>query len=57
MQVRGILEEPDGWIRRKLRCVLWRQWKRTFTQVKRLMRAGLDEVRAWESATNGRGLW
>jgi RNA-directed DNA polymerase len=24
-QVRGILEELDGWIRRRLRCVLWRQ--------------------------------
>jgi len=56
-QVRGILEELDGWIRRKLRCVLWRQWKRTFTRAKRLMKAGLDEARAWTSATNGRGPW
>ncbi|MFU8859010.1 MAG: group II intron maturase-specific domain-containing protein [Cyclonatronaceae bacterium] len=56
-QVRGILEELDGWIRRRLRCVLWRQWKRTFTRAKRLMKAGLDEARAWKSATNGRGPW
>lgn len=56
-QVRGILEELDGWIRRRLRCVLWRQWKRVFTRAKRLMKAGLDEVRAWTSATNGRGPW
>jgi len=56
-QVRGILEQLDGWIRRRLRCVLWRQWKRTFTRVKRLMKAGLDEARAWKSATNGRGPW
>jgi RNA-directed DNA polymerase len=56
-QVRDILEELDGWIRRKLRCVLWRQWKRAFTRAKRLMKAGLDEARAWMSATNGRGPW
>ena len=26
-EVKGIFEELDGWIRRKLRCILWRQWK------------------------------
>lgn len=55
--VRGILEDLDGWIRRRLRCVLWRQWKRNATRAKRLMRAGLGESRAWTSATNGRGPW
>ncbi len=56
-QVKGVFEELDGWIRRKLRCILWRQWKRTFTRAKNLMRRGLDEVRAWKSALNGRGPW
>jgi RNA-directed DNA polymerase len=27
-EVKGIFEELDGWIRRKLRCITWRQWKR-----------------------------
>lgn len=56
-QVKGILEDLDGWIRRKLRCLLWRQWKRPFTRMKSLKRAGLAEERAWRSATNGRGPW
>ncbi len=56
-EVRCVFEELDGWIRRKLRCILWRQWKRAFTRVKNLKRRGLDEVRAWKSATNGRGPW
>jgi RNA-directed DNA polymerase len=56
-QVKGVFEELDGWIRRKLRCILWRQWKRTFRRAKNLMRRGLNEVRAWKSATNGRGPW
>ena len=25
-EVKGGLQELDGWIRRKLRCLLWRQW-------------------------------
>lgn len=27
----GIFEELDGWLRRKLRCLIWRRWKRGFT--------------------------
>ncbi len=56
-EVKGIFEELDGWLRRKLRCLLWRQWKRNFTRAKALMRRGLEKVRAWKSATNGRGPW
>jgi RNA-directed DNA polymerase len=56
-EVKGVFEELDGWIRRKLRGLIWRHWKRTITRAKGLMQRGLDEVRAWESATNGRGPW
>lgn len=56
-EVKGVFEELDGWLRRKLRCILWRQWKRSYTRAKNLMRRGLAEDRAWRSATNGRGPW
>lgn len=51
------LEEMDGWIRRKLRCILWRQWKRPYARAKNLMKAGLMEERAFRSAFNQRGAW
>jgi RNA-directed DNA polymerase len=56
-EVKGVFEELDQWIRRKLRCILWRQWKRPYTRAKNLMKRGLVESRAWISATNGRGPW
>ena len=56
-EVKGIFEELDGWIRRRLRCVIWRQWKRSKIRAKGLMKRGLGESRAWKSATNGRGPW
>ncbi len=56
-EVKGALEELDGWLRRKFRCILWRQWKRSHTRAKNLMKRGLGEERAWRSATNGRGPW
>jgi len=51
------LEELDGWIRRKLRGILWRQWKRPYTRAVNLMKAGLAEERAFRSAFNQRGPW
>ncbi|AKV05805.1 maturase [Pseudomonas fluorescens NCIMB 11764] len=51
------LEEIDGWVRRKLRCVVWRQWKRPSTRARNLMRLGLSEARTCKSAFNGRGPW
>lgn len=56
-EVKGVLEDLDSWIRRKLRCLLWRQWKRPTTRNKRLQARGLDGTRAWKSASNGRGPW
>jgi RNA-directed DNA polymerase len=56
-QVKGIFEELDGWLRRKLRCLLWRRWKKPRTRAARLVHRGLDEARAWQSANNGRGPW
>jgi len=56
-EVKGVFEKLDGWLRRRLRCILWRQWKRPFTRARNLMKRGLKEERAWRSATNQRGSW
>jgi RNA-directed DNA polymerase len=51
------LETLDEWLRRRLRCLLWRQWKRPATRARKLRQLGLDTHRAWRSACNGRGAW
>ena len=56
-ETKGALETLDQWIRRRLRCLLWRQWKRPNTREQRLVSAGLDAERAWRSSVNGRGAW
>ncbi|MFC0268909.1 group II intron reverse transcriptase/maturase [Kushneria aurantia] len=57
VDVKGPLEALDGWIRRRLRCVVWRQWKRPGTRCRKLLGLGLDAYRAWKSTGNGRGPW
>lgn len=56
-EAKGISDELDGWLRRKLRRILWKQWKRPYTRAKNLMRRRLSEGNAWQSAANGRGPW
>jgi len=56
-EVKGVFEALDDWIRRKLRCILRRQWKRTYTRAKNLLKRGLEKDRALKSAMNGRGPW
>lgn len=55
--VKVIFEELDAWIRRKLRCSQWRQWKRGRTRIKELRKLGVDQERARAGAFNGRGPW
>lgn len=52
-----VLDQIDGWVRRRLRCILWRQWKRPRTRERYLMRLGLSPLRAWKSSVNGHGPW
>ncbi len=56
-QTKGFAEALDGWVRRRLRGIIWRQWKRPATRFKRLCALGLDRNRARKSASNGRGGW
>ena len=56
-QAKQVFEDLDGWLRRKLRVILWRQWKRPRTRARKLTQHGIDKTRAWVSAYNGRGAW
>lgn len=56
-QSRRPLEALDAWVRRRLRSLVWRQWKKPKTRASRLRARGLDPTRAWKSSVNGRGPW
>lgn len=56
-EVKHIFEKLDSWLRRRLRCIKWRQWKCPRTRLKMLQRRGLPQEQAAKSAYNGRGPW
>lgn len=56
-QTMNVFEEMDAWLRRRCRWLLWRQWKRPGSRLKKMVALGLAPGRAKESAGNGRGPW
>jgi RNA-directed DNA polymerase len=56
-RVKIAFEELDQWIRRKLRLILWRQWKTPRTRAGKMIERGIEKARAFTSAYNGRGPW
>lgn len=56
-EVKVTFEALDQWVRRRLRLLLWRQWKEPRTRAKRLTALGIDRARALLSAYNGHGPW
>jgi RNA-directed DNA polymerase len=47
----------DGWIRRKIRAIFWRQWKNPRTRCKKLMALGLKRDKAKDWANSSKGPW
>jgi RNA-directed DNA polymerase len=54
-EVRHTLRELDSWIKRRLRCYLWKQWdRRRYRELKRL---GVSSNLAWNTAKSAHGPW
>jgi group II intron reverse transcriptase/maturase len=56
-EVRGIFKALDGWIRRRLRKVLWQQWKTPRTRAKKLRHFGLTPGAARKGGCSRCGAW
>src|ERR1035441_2800529 len=59
----GFCETPEvlvsltGWVRRRLRCALWRQWKTVRRRRAALLELGVRPQLAANMAGSGRGPW
>jgi len=51
------LQRLDEWIRRRLRCYLWKQWKTVKGRARNLRRLGIGRWLAYGAAYNGQGAW
>jgi len=54
-EVMSPLRDLDKWIRRKLRCYVWKQWGRS--GYRQLRRRGVNRHLAWNTAKSAHGPW
>lgn len=53
----SVLHGLDQWIRRRLRCLIWKQWKRGRTRFAELRRRGIAKDLAAQTAGSPHGPW
>ena len=56
-QTPSVLRALDEWIRRRLRAIAWKQWKRGSTRFAELRRCGVGRNLAAKTAGSPRGPW
>ena len=49
--------ELDGWVRRRLRMCLWKNWKNPKTKIRNLIKLGVPEWKAYEWGNSRKGYW
>ena len=55
--MKKLLVDVDQWMRRRIRMVIWKQWKKIKTRFKNLKKLGINEGKAWEFANTRKGYW
>ena len=55
--MKSLLLETDQWVRRKIRAMYWKQWKRVKTRYKMLRSLKLPEWKVHELANSRKGYW
>ena len=55
--MRNFLVNTDEWYRRRLRMVIWKQWKRIKTRIANLIKLGINKYKAYEWANTRKGYW
>jgi RNA-directed DNA polymerase len=56
-QTPSVLDELERWLRRRLRSVIWKQWKRSRVRFVELRKRGIGKELAATTAGSGHGPW
>lgn len=55
--MKSLMEDWDGWLRRRLRMYIWKQWKKPRTRVENLMKLGMPQWQAYRNGNTRKGYW
>jgi group II intron reverse transcriptase/maturase len=55
--MKKLLQITDEWMRRRIRMIYWKQWKRVRTRFAMLQSLGIQRQKAWEYANTRKSYW
>ena len=51
------IKSLNEWLRRRIRQIYWKQWKKVSARFSNLKKLGIDKCKAWEWANSRKGYW
>jgi len=55
--MKSIMKTIDEWVRRRIRMITWKRWKKVKTKFENLQKLGVAKAKAWEWANSRKGYW
>ena len=55
--MKATMQEWDGWLRRRIRMYIWKQWKKPKARVGNLMKLGMPRWKAYRNGNSRKGYW
>ena len=55
--MKSIMKSIDEWLRRRIRMITWKRWKKVKTKFENLQKLGVARGKAWEWANTRKGYW
>jgi hypothetical protein len=56
-EMKSTMEAWNGWLRRRIRMYICKQWKRPRTRIKNLMKLGMEDWKAYRNGNTRKGYW
>jgi group II intron reverse transcriptase/maturase len=55
--MKAIMKSIDEWLRRRIRMITWKRWKKVKTKFENLQKLGVAKQKAWEWANTRKSYW
>ena len=55
--MKNTMEDWNGWLRRRFRMYIWKQWKKPRTRVNNLIKLGMEPWKAYRNGNTRKGYW
>lgn len=56
-EMKSFMNDLSGWLKRRIRQYIWKQWKNPRTKRKNLIQLGIDKHKAYEWSNTRKGYW